>query len=401
MSLVLNDVAKFVTSKIELSEIDETNYVSTENMLPNKRGITEASSLPDTQTVREYLPNDILINNIRPYFKKIWFSNKTGGCSNDIFVLRAKKNYDARFLYYVLSSDDFFSYVMATAKGTKMPRGDKKAIQNYEVPDFSIDQQIKISNFLSVIDQKIEINKEVNKNLEELILKIYDSWFVKFELSDELIDSELGLIPKGWKIDYLGSKKSCSIIGSGIDNFDDFKIYIATADVDNSIITNNETLITMDDKPSRANMQPIPKSIWFAKMIDSRKLIMVDECSEDLLNNHIFSTGFCGLKCVDKYFYYLWTFLLTDAFDTIKNNFCTGTTMQAINNKDTQLIEFVLPDDKILSRFNSLAEPIFKEIYYNNTENNKLQRLRDTILPKLMSGEIDVSDANNDFVARV
>ena len=401
MSLVLNDVAKFVTSKIELTEIDETNYVSTENMLPNKGGITEASSLPDTQTVREYLPNDILINNIRPYFKKIWFSNKTGGCSNDIFVLRTKENYDARFLYYVLSSDDFFSYVMATAKGTKMPRGDKKAIQNYNVPDFSIEEQIKISSFLSVIDQKIEINNEINKNLEELILKIYNSWFVKFELCDELIDSELGLIPKGWTIDYLGSKKSCSIIGSGIDNFDDSKIYIATADVDNSIITNNETIITMDEKPSRANMQPIPKSIWFAKMIDSRKLIMVDDCSEDLLKNYIFSTGFCGLKCVDKYFYYLWTFLLTDAFDTIKNNFCTGTTMQAINNKDTQLIEFVLPDDKILSRFNSLAEPIFKEIYYNNTENNKLQRLRDTILPKLMSGEIDVSDANNDFVARV
>ena len=401
MSLVLNDVAKFVTSKIELSEIDETNYVSTENMLPNKGGITEASSLPDTQTVREYLPNDILINNIRPYFKKIWFSNKTGGCSNDIFVLRTKENYDARFLYYVLSSDDFFSYVMATAKGTKMPRGDKKAIQNYNVPDFSIEEQIKISSFLSVIDQKIEINNEINKNLEELILKIYNSWFVKFELCDELIDSELGLIPKGWTIDYLGSKKSCSIIGSGIDNFDDSKIYIATADVDNSIITNNETIITMDEKPSRANMQPIPKSIWFAKMIDSRKLIMVDDCSEDLLKNYIFSTGFCGLKCVDKYFYYLWTFLLTNAFDTIKNNFCTGTTMQAINNKDTQLIEFVLPDDKILSQFNSIAEPIFKEIYYNNTENKKLQKLRDTLLPKLMSGEIDACEINNNLTAQL
>lgn len=401
MSLVLNDVAKFVTSKIELTEIDETNYVSTENMLPNKGGITEASSLPDTQTVREYLPNDILINNIRPYFKKIWFSNKTGGCSNDIFVLRTKENYDARFLYYVLSSDDFFSYVMATAKGTKMPRGDKKAIQNYNVPDFSIEEQIKISSFLSVIDQKIEINNEINKNLEELILKIYNSWFVKFELCDELIDSELGLIPKGWTIDYLGSKKSCSIIGSGIDNFDDSKIYIATADVDNSIITNNETIITMDEKPSRANMQPIPKSIWFAKMIDSRKLIMVDDCSEDLLKNYIFSTGFCGLKCVDKYFYYLWTFLLTNAFDTIKNNFCTGTTMQAINNKDTQLIEFVLPDDKILSQFNSIAEPIFKEIYYNNTENKKLQKLRDTLLPKLMSGEIDACEINNNLTAQL
>ena len=397
MSLILNDVAKFVTSKIEISEIDETNYISTENMLPNKGGVIEASSLPDTQTVREYQSSDILINNIRPYFKKIWFSDKNGGCSNDVFVLRAKNNYDSKFLYYVLSSDDFFSYVMSTAKGTKMPRGDKKAIQNYNVPEFPIEDQMKISNLLNGIDQKIEVNKKINNHLEEIILEIFDRWFVKFELSDELKSSKLGLIPKGWDIDYLGSKKSCTIIGSGIRNFEDSKIYIATADVDNSIITYNENLITMEDKPSRANMQPVPKSIWFAKMIDSRKLIMVDEYSSELLDNYIFSTGFCGLKCVDKYFYYLWTFLLTDAFNTMKNNFCTGTTMQAINNKDTKLIEFVLPDDNLLSQFNSIAEPIFKEIYYNNNEIKKLQNLRDILLPKLMSGEIDVAEINYDL----
>ena len=228
-------------------------------------------------------------------------------------------------------------------------------------------------------------------------MKIFNSWFVKFDKSEELTDSHLGLIPKGWTVDYLGSKKSCSIIGSGIDDFDDSKIYIATADVENSSITNNETLITMEDKPSRANMQPISKSIWFAKMIESRKLIMVDDYSTDLLDNYIFSTGFCGLKCVDKYFYYLWTFLLTDAFDTIKNNFCTGTTMQAINNKDTKLIEFVLPDDEILNKFNLIAKPLFKKIYYNNQEINQLQNLRDTLLPKLMSGEIDVSKINCDL----
>ncbi|WP_305553339.1 site-specific tyrosine recombinase/integron integrase [Methanobrevibacter sp. V74] len=397
MSLVLNDVAKFVSSKIEVSEINESNYISTENMLPNKGGITIASSLPDTKSVREYMPKDILINNIRPYFKKIWYSDMEGGCSNDIYVLRSNENYDSKFLYYVLSSDDFFNYVMANAKGTKMPRGDKKAIQNYTVPNFSIDKQQKISSFLGEIDRKIEINKKLNKNLEEQILKIFDNWFFQFDLSDEFIESTLGLIPKGWVVDYLGSKRSCFIIGSGINEFNNSKIYIATADVDNSIITNDETLITIENKPSRANMQPIEKSIWFAKMIDSRKLIMVDDYCHDLLNNYIFSTGFCGLKCSDNYFYYLWTFLLSDTFDTLKNNFCTGTTMQAINNKDTKLIEFVLPDDIILSKFNAIAEPLFKEIYYNNLEIKKLQKLRDILLPKLMSGEIDVSEVNCDL----
>lgn len=300
-----------------------------------------------------------------------------------------------KFIYYYLYSN--YGRLLNLASGAAQQNLNSNLIKEFPIIIPPLNVQNEIVNVLSTIDDKIEINKKINNNLEEQILKIFNSWFVTFDKSEELTDSHLGLIPKGWTIDYLGSKKSCSIIGSGIDDFDDSKIYIATADVENSSITNNETLITMEDKPSRANMQPISKSIWFAKMIESRKLIMVDDYSTDLLDNYIFSTGFCGLKCVDKYFYYLWTFLLTDAFDNIKNNFCTGTTMQAINNKDTKLIEFVLPDDEILNKFNLIAKPLFKKIYYNNQEINQLQNLRDTLLPKLMSGEIDVSKINCDL----
>lgn len=300
-----------------------------------------------------------------------------------------------KFLYYALKIclNDF----KRMSQGTSTRFLTKKILDNFEIQVPPMEIQLKLVDVLDSITNKIDINQRLNKNLEEQLLRIFDSWFVKFESSNEFSDSKLGLIPKGWKIDYLGSKKSCSIIGSGIDEFNNSKVYIATADVDNSIIISNNTLITMNDKPSRANMQPIAKSIWFAKMIDSRKLIMIDDYCSDLLNNYIFSTGFCGLKCVDKYFYYLWAFLLTDTFDVMKNNFCTGTTMQAINNKDTKLIEFVLPDDKIINQFNVIAKPMFKKIYYNSLEIKKLQKLRDTLLPKLMSGEIDVSKINCDL----
>ena len=308
-----------------------------------------------------------------------------------------EKNLHLNYLYHVISSDMYEKILFDRGTGSGQPNLSPEIILGTEIPMPNLTIQKKISSILDNINSKITLNKKINKNLEDTILKIFDSWFVKFELSNEFSDSKLGLIPKGWKIDYLGSKKSCSIIRSSIDEFDNSKIYVATADVDNSIITSNDTLITMNDKPSRANMQPIAKSIWFAKMIDSRKLIMIDDYCSDLLNNYIFSTGFCGLKCVDKYFYYLWAFLLTDAFDVMKNNFCTGTTMQAINNKDTKLIEFVLPDDNIINQFNVIAKPMFKKIYYNSLEIKKLQKLRDTLLPKLMSGEIDVSKINCDL----
>ena len=325
--------------------------------------------------------------------------NEIGAGSTEFIVLREKEGIsDKDFIYYLSNSEYFKEPAIKSMVGSSgRQRVQRDVVENLEIYVPPLETQKKIGKVLSFFDKKISLNKKINKNLEEQLLRIFDSWFLKFELSNEFSDSKLGLIPKGWKIDYLGSKKSCSIIKSGIDEFDNSKIYIATADVDNSIITSNDTLITMDDKPSRANMQPISNSIWFAKMIDSKKLIMVDEYCNDLLNNYIFSTGFCGLKCVDKYFYYLWTFLLTDVFDVMKNNFCTGTTMQAINNKDTKLIEFVLPDDKTITQFNSIAKPMFKKIYYNNLEIKKLQRLRDTLLPKLMSGEINVSEVNCDL----
>lgn len=325
--------------------------------------------------------------------------NEIGAGSTEFIVLREKEGIsDKDFIYYLSNSEYFKEPAIKSMVGSSgRQRVQRDVVENLEIYVPPLNIQKKIGILLSIFDKKISLNKKINKNLEDTILKIFDSWFVKFELSNEFSDSKLGLIPKGWKIDYLGSKKSCSIIRSGIDEFDNSKIYVATADVDNSIITSNDTLITMNDKPSRANMQPIAKSIWFAKMIDSRKLIMIDDYCSDLLNNYIFSTGFCGLKCVDKYFYYLWAFLLTDAFDVMKNNFCTGTTMQAINNKDTKLIEFVLPDDNIINQFNVIAKPMFKKIYYNSLEIKKLQKLRDTLLPKLMSGEIDVSKINCDL----
>ena len=377
----------------EIIELYNNREVSNELFITNEKylSIKEKYGVPKEGDILlssvGTLGIPFLVNNEKFYFKDgnlTWFKDFDSKIYN-------------KFLFWWFQSPDAIFQINNKCIGSTQKALTIRILEKFEINLPPLAKQKKIVTLLENISNKIKVNISINNNLEEQILKIFNSWFVKFDKSEELTDSHLGLIPKGWTVDYLGSKKSCSIIGSGIDDFDDSKIYIATADVENSSITNNETLITMEDKPSRANMQPISKSIWFAKMIETRKLIMVDDYSTDLLDNYIFSTGFCGLKCVDKYFYYLWTFLLTDAFDTIKNNFCTGTTMQAINNKDTKLIEFVLPDDEILNKFNLIAKPLFKKIYYNNQEINQLQNLRDTLLPKLMSGEIDVSKINCDL----
>ena len=165
MKYKLSDICEYAKGKRKVSVLDENTYISTENMLPNKSGITQAASLPAQEQIQAFMKNDVLVSNIRPYFKKIWYATFDGGCSNDVLVFRAKDGVSSKFLHYVLANDTFFDYSMATSKGTKMPRGDKKAIMEYEVPELSYEEQCKIASILEAIDEKICLNTAINKNL--------------------------------------------------------------------------------------------------------------------------------------------------------------------------------------------------------------------------------------------
>ena len=165
MTYKLSDICTFTDERVVVTNLDLNNYISTENMLQNKEGVIRSAGLPTVNQIQAYQPGDVLISNIRPYFKKIWFADRSGGCSNDILVLRAKENTYPGFLYYLLSDNAFFNYATATAKGTKMPRGDKDAIMKYEVPNLPIGIQIKTADILSALDAQISNNKAINNHL--------------------------------------------------------------------------------------------------------------------------------------------------------------------------------------------------------------------------------------------
>ena len=130
----LKDVACFVKDKGETSKLNLNTYISTENMQPNRGGISIASNLPNTNYVTACNCGDIVIANIRPYFKKIFLIPTNGfGCSSDVLCIRANDLMYSRFVYGTLSDDAFFDYVMSGAKGSKMPRGDKEQIMQYPV----------------------------------------------------------------------------------------------------------------------------------------------------------------------------------------------------------------------------------------------------------------------------
>lgn len=193
----LSDCAEFRNERTK--KINVKTYITTENMIKDKGGISVSDTLPEMKTASAYKPSDILLSNIRPYFKKIWYSNRFGSCSNDILVIKSHDEMNPKFLFYVLSDNNFFNYATVTSKGTKMPRGTQSAIMKYLVPKIDILKQEKIADILSTYDDLIENNNKRIKLLEQMAENLYKEWFVRFRFPGyEDVEFENG-IPKGWE----------------------------------------------------------------------------------------------------------------------------------------------------------------------------------------------------------
>ena len=164
-------MAEFQKKRISSDLLNNNNYISTENILQNFEGIQYSSSIPANTNVIEYQKGDILLSNIRPYLKKVWFSDRKGGCSADVFVLRGDKC-DQHFLYYVIASDRFINYVMSGVKGVKMPRGDKSQMEKYAFSIPTNTEQRKIAKFLSMLDERIKLQNKIIEKYESLIQAI-------------------------------------------------------------------------------------------------------------------------------------------------------------------------------------------------------------------------------------
>ena len=164
----LEDVMNFSTTRVNSSELNEDNYVSTENMLQDYQGIVDAKSVPEDVNVISFSCGDILISNIRPYLKKVWKATYNGGCSSDVFVLKANDNIESDYLHYVIANDKFINFVMSGAKGVKMPRGDKNQMKTYSLSLPKIQEQKKIGKMLSLLDERITTQNKIIEDLKKL-----------------------------------------------------------------------------------------------------------------------------------------------------------------------------------------------------------------------------------------
>ncbi|MDD3129644.1 MAG: restriction endonuclease subunit S [Candidatus Izemoplasmatales bacterium] len=360
----INECCYIVNEKIKSNSVDINKYVTTENMISNFGGIKQANSIP-AGSITKVEPNDILISNIRPYFKKIWLSSIYGGCSSDIICLRAREGHNAKYIYYNLVTDNFINVFVKSAKGTKMPRGEKSVLLNYPIHNVTHTEQQHIVDTIGSIDDLIE-------NLNTINCKINDLIQIIFRKHTHHLNTTR-----------IGNLKGYSIIKSGIKTFSGTKVYLNTASVNENGISSNDYIITMKDKPSRANMQPIPNSVWFAKLKDSPKFLYVRDFMEYILNNYIFSTGFMGLVCDNSYVSnYMYSLITSKQFDENKNALSIGATMQGINNDSFKEIQVPNVNINLMTTIGKEAESKIKFIYYNKKKIERLTLLKKNYLKK-------------------
>lgn len=368
----LQDICSYVKTKVETSNYSIEDYISTENMLPEKGGITVASSFPSGK-VTEFQENDILISNIRPYFKKIWKADRRGCCSNDVLCIRANNNVDAEFLYYLLSQDLFFAYVMSGANGSKMPRGDKQQIMNWEIeiPSEKEDQR-RIASILSSLDRKIELNNKINADLEEMAQAIFKNWFVDFEpfKDGKFVDSELGMIPEGWEVGTLGElcnfKRGKNLLTK---NAIDEGVPVVAGGLEPSCYHNvantGAPVITVSGSGANAGfMRMYHVPVW------------ASDCS------------FIDISCEN--FYFVYCFLKVNS--KLLKHAQTGAVQPHVKPSDIHDFELVIPDKESIYDFQDKVKPFFDRIASLQKENSRLSLLRDTLLPRLMSGELEVPE---------
>lgn len=389
-------------------------YIGLEHIAQEKlqlNGIGESTDV--TSTKQCFQSGDILFGKLRPYFRKVVRPNFDGICSTDIWVIRPKGDVDSRFLFYWCSSWGFVNFVDAASEGTRMPRAKWDVAQNHQIPDFTISEQEIIAHILGTLDDKIELNQKMNQTLEEIAKAIFKSWFVDFDpvrakaenlptglppeisdlFPDELMDSEIGEIPKGWVIRPISDLADCVGGTTPSTNSPDFWgngtiMWATPKDLSNS---NSVHLLNTGKKITELGLSKISSGLLpiGTVLLSSRAPVgyLAVTVEPTAINQ-----GFIALKPKDNISnFYLFNWC-SENLEEIKNR-ASGTTFAEISKKSFRPISAIRPSDELMSHLHCLVSPIYEKLLINDKESQVLASLRDTLLPKLISGELRIPDA--------
>ncbi|MDV3435662.1 restriction endonuclease subunit S [Stenotrophomonas sp. C2852] len=435
----------FVSEKAKAQDAVYAKYVSTENMQADFGGVAIAATVPKSGSVTKFNLGDTLFSNIRTYFKKVWLAEFDGYCSNDVLVFRTKDEIVLHpgFLNGICRWEKFTEFSIRTSKGAKMPRGDKDALAQFKFELPSIEEQRAIAKTIRCFDNKIDLNRRINQTLEAMAQAIFKSWFVDFDpvkakiaaieqgedsqraamraisgktdaeldqmprehhdqlaatvalFPDAMEESDLGDIPKGWTHGVLGDV--CSFTagsafkpeyqGSTEGDYPFIKVSdMNLAGNEVFIQSANNYVSKAQQSEMKAKLHPIGATV-FAKigvaLISNRRRLLT---APTIIDNNLMSASPVDGK---SGVYFLYSMLSAIDFNTL----VSGTALPYLNVSDLKKIPIVRPSHDVNCDFERKASSIFSMMQALTEQSSTLADTRDNLLPKLLSGEVEIYES--------
>ena len=294
------------------------------------------------------------------------------------------------YLYYNIFSKKFIDYVNSIHTGSAIPHISQKQIEDYKILLPDLETQRRIASILSSLDRKIELNNKINADLEEMAQAIFKNWFVDFEpfKDGKFVDSELGMIPEGWKVGRLtdviklmpgGTPKTSEPL-----YWDNGTIpFFSPKDVNGVYCFATEKHIT-EAGLNKCSSNLYPKDTIFITCRGTVGKVCLAACDMAMNQSNY------AIKAIDGYSQYYVFFLVKSVVERLikKSN---GAVFSAITSKDFDE-EILIPSQEVVVDFTNVIDGFFRRIFTVGTENSRLSLLRDTLLPRLMSGEIEVPE---------
>lgn len=340
---------------------------------------------------------DVLVAKDGSYLKQIFVCKETRdeGILSSIAIFRPNTIVDSFFLCYLLKSPEVYNYIANNCvSGSALPRIVLKDFKEVKLRVPSLTKQKEIVSILKSLDDKIEVNRKINENLEQQAQALFKSWFVDFEpfKDGEFIESELGMIPKGWRVCRADEvfeinigktpprKESEWFTESKEDN-----VWVSIADMGSSgvFISDSSEYLT-DEAIKRFNVLMVEKdSVLLSFKLTVGRVAIADT---RLTTNEAIARFILPDKCYREFLY---LYLKQYKYENLGS---TSSIATAVNSKTIKGMKLIVPPTDIIESFSNNTRPLFEQIRSLQQESRRLAELRDTLLPKLMSGEIKVNE---------
>ena len=425
------DIAQLVRDVVHPNDVGDVPYIGLEHIEQGTLRLAGWGRATEVNSAKfRFRKGDVLFGKLRPYFRKVIRAPFDGVCSTDIWVVRARAGFDQGYLFYWMAAQDFVDFASSGSEGTRMPRAKWEHVAQFTRPRLSLPEQRAIARILGALDDKIELNRRMNETLEAMAQALFKSWFVDFDpvvvnalragnpipekfaaraahyrdnpdalgLPEDIlrlfparfVDSELDPIPEGWEVGPL----------SKIANL---HTATATPSQEPEAIWEHYSIPAFDEgrmpklehgKDIKSGKYRVPATavlvsklnpqfprVWLPDVIDETRAV----CSTEFL-------PFVPRKSQWRPIVY--EILRSDAVQEKIRSIATGSTgsRQRVKPKAVAELNIVLASERLLDTFSEWVAPIHNRLLLNQNESRTLAELRDTLLPKLISGELRVPD---------